>query len=138
MSNTNSINRYAAKLLFQFRTLLDGISNKKRLCEERIIIFKADTPQDALKSAKKRGRQEEFSYVDNGIKVKFEFVGVQELIELGASFELDEVWSSFFEKIEPMENRSKIIPKEHKLRALCPKADKKRLTVPGKSFKKKE
>lgn len=137
MDKNISINRYAAKLLFQFRTICDGVSNKKRVCEERIVIFMAETPKIALKLAKKRGKEEELSYFDDEIEVLFEFIGVKELIELGACSESDEVWSSFFEKIEPMENKNKIIPKEDKLHALCLNTNRNKLSVPGKRLKKK-
>ncbi|MDD2336379.1 MAG: DUF4288 domain-containing protein [Geobacteraceae bacterium] len=137
MNSVETINRYAAKLIFQFRTLSGGVSNKRRVCEERIIIFMAKTPKIALKSAKKRGKEEEFSYSDDGIEVLFEFIGVIELIELGACSEPDEVWSSLFEKIEPMENINKIIPKEDQLHALSINTNRKKLSVPGKRIKKK-
>lgn len=137
MDNIGVINRYAAKLLFQFRTLCEGVSNKKRVCEERIVIFMADSPKTALKLAKKRGKDEELSYFDDEIEVLFEFIGVEELIDLGACSESDEVWSIFYEKIEPMENRNKIIPKDDQLQAFCINTDRKKLTVPGKGIKKK-
>jgi N-acetylglucosamine kinase-like BadF-type ATPase len=97
----------------------------------------AETPKIALKLAKKRGKEEALSYFDDGIEVLFEFIGVKELIELGACYEPDEVWSSFFEKIEPMENKNKIIPKEDKLHALCLNTNRNKLSVPGKRLKKK-
>src|ERR1039457_7360396 len=97
MDTLETINRYAAKLFFQFRTVSSGVSNKKRVCEERIILFNAETPKMALRLAKKRGNKEEFSYFDDGIEILFEFIGVNELIELGACSEPDEVWSSFID-----------------------------------------
>jgi hypothetical protein len=33
--------RYAAKLLFQFRVEVNGDSGKRRLCEERIVVLEA-------------------------------------------------------------------------------------------------
>lgn len=138
MNDTETVNRFAAKLLFQFRTLTSGVSNKKRVCEERIILFMAATPKIALRLAKRRGKDEEFSYVDDGTKVLFEFVGVRELIELGTCSEPDEVWSVLFDKIEPMENKDKLIPKENNLRAFSTNAGQQnKLTVPSKGSKKK-
>lgn len=137
MNDAETINRYAAKLLFQFRTLTHGISNKKRVCEERIVLFMAATPKIALKLAKRRGKDEEFSYFDDETEVLFEFVGVQELIDLGACSEPDEVWSTLFEKIEPMERKEQIIPRENELHAFGAKTGQHKLSVPSKGIKKK-
>lgn len=126
---TKRKNKYAAKLLFQFRTLNSGVSNKKRVCEERIILLMAETPKLALKLVNEKGKEEEFSYNDNGIRVFFEFIGVLELIELAALTDPDEVWSILIEKIKPMENKNKIIPKEDKLKAFCTGMNKNKLTI---------
>lgn len=137
MNNNDTHRRYAAKLFFQFRTICNGVSNKKRVCEEKIILFVAESPKTALKLAKKRGKSEEFSYFDDDIEVLFEFIGVHELIELGACSEPEEVWSILFEKVEPMENKNKIIPKEENLQAMRSNTNKNKLSVPGKSIRKK-
>ncbi len=49
--------RYSAKLLFQFRVEIAGDSEKRRLCEERIVVFEARSPKAALAIAKRKGRE---------------------------------------------------------------------------------
>ena len=83
--------RYAAKLLFQFRVGVDGDSGKRRLCEERIVVLEARTAKDALAKAKRKGKRGEHSHEnDEGNTVHFEFIGVLELIHLGVECEDDE------------------------------------------------
>lgn len=113
MSSNKKI--FASLLLFQFRVVKNGVSNKKRICEERIIHFFEKTPKEALVKAQKRGKEEEFDYEDNGKHIFFEFIGIVELIDLMLSDKKDEVWSRFVEKVLPMERKNKIIPKKKKL-----------------------
>lgn len=126
-------NRYSALMLFQFSTTKNTNSNKKRVCEERIIVFEAYTPLEALAFAKTRGLNEELSYTDNGIQVFFEFIGVKELIDI-SSLESDEVWYRLMDKINPMENRAKLIPDESNLDALRASVPRRhgRTLVPGR------
>lgn len=47
-----------------------------------------------------------------------EFIGVEELLELGSGpDEQEEVWWEFVPMLRPMERRSKLIPPKHRLRA---------------------
>ena len=126
--------RYAALMLFQFRSVRNGVANKKRVCEERIIIFFENDPDVAYKKALDRGKEEETFYEDNGAEIYFEFIGIAELVELGASLENDEVWWRLFEKVQPMENRKKIIPDKNQLLAFKSGGKRKRgqLLVPKK------
>lgn len=111
--------RYAAKLLFQFRVRIGSSDNKRRLCEEQIVVFHANTASEALKKAKKRGKEEEFSYLNNdNNKVYFEFIGILDLIHLGTECREDEVWYQLKEYSEPKERRHKLLPKEKKLSAI--------------------
>jgi hypothetical protein len=130
---TDTNKRFAAMMLFQFRTVKNGITNQRRVCEERIVLFEAFSAKQALSLAKKRGRKEEFSYLDNDAEVFFEFIGIKELLEL-ISLEKDEVWWHLTEKVMPMENRHKLIPEESQLDALKVTVSRKRgkLSVPGK------
>jgi hypothetical protein len=108
--------RYGAKLLFQFRVTIDGSVGRRRICEEQIINFRARSPGDALRGAKRRGKQREFSYTNfDGNPVAFQFVGVLDLMELGISSDRDEVWYDFRDRLQPMERRDKIIPKDSDL-----------------------
>jgi hypothetical protein len=115
----SSLRRYSAALLFQFRVVVDGSSGKRRLCEKRIIHFRARDAQSALTHAKKRGREAEHSYRNNhGNLVYFEFIGVRDLIGCDAACEPDEVWYQIVEMMKPMERRKKLIPPESQLSAI--------------------
>jgi hypothetical protein len=126
--------RYAALMLFQFRTVRNSESNKKRVCEERIILFEENDSEVAYNKALERGREEETSYEDNGAEVFFEFIGIMEFIELGDSLEEDEVWWRMTEKLEPMENRNKLIPDKNDLLAFKSgnRSKRGRLLVPSR------
>jgi len=119
-------NRYAAKLLFQFRTEKNGLSNKRRVCEERIVVINAKTANEAFQLAKDRGSSGEFSYSDKGSLIFFEFIGIVDLIELGVSLEQDEVWWKFSEKVLPMERSNKLIPSKDNLSVFCNNVDSKK------------
>lgn len=111
--------RFSAKLLFQFRIEVGGDNGKRRLCEERIVTFHAKSGRAALAAAKCKGKQSEHIYEnDAGNRVYFEFVGILELLELGALFAADEVWYDIKERLLPMERRDKLIPPEDQLCAL--------------------
>jgi len=110
--------RYAAKLLFQFRVVSPRPA-VRRLCEERIIVFRAKGPAAALAEAKRRGRVGEHAYRNNlGQPVYFEFVGIFDLLELGSEYRQDEVWYDLVERVRPMERRREIVPPEVSLRAM--------------------
>ena len=111
--------RYAAKLLFQFRVMVDGSPGVRRTCEERIITFPATHGQAALREAKRRGRTAQHRYKNNeGNPVHFEFVGVLELLRLDPACECDEVWYDITDRVRPMERRASIIPAERQLSAI--------------------
>ncbi len=107
--------RYAAKLLFQFRVL----GSKRRLCEERTILFRAGSAGQALARAKQRGQESQHTYRnDLGEPVHFEFVGVLELLHLGPECEADEVWYEVNQRLLPMERKARHIPAESTLAAI--------------------
>jgi hypothetical protein len=109
--------RYAAKLLFQFHVAVNGEPGKRRLCEERIINFKARSPREALRLAKGRGKRGEHEYKNtDGNKVSFQFVGVLDLMSL-VECEAEEVWYDTRERLLPMERRTQIVPSERALLA---------------------
>jgi hypothetical protein len=111
--------KYAAKLLFQFRVVIDGASGRRRTCEERIITLSATHSRAALREAKRRGRAAQHHYKNNeGNPVYFEFVGVLDLLRLDPACEPDEVWYDITERICPMERRATIIPPERELSAI--------------------
>lgn len=108
--------RYAAKLLFQYRVHVDSQDNKRRTCEERIINIESSDPDEALKKVKAYGKSEQHSHKNSdGNKVYFEFVGVMDMMHLGAEAEKEEVWYEIKEYLTPKERREKLLPKENEL-----------------------
>jgi len=111
--------RFAAKLLFQFRVMVDGSPGVRRTCEERIVTFPATHGQAALREAKRRGRAAQHRYKNNeGNPVHFDFVGVLELLRLDPACDGDEVWYEITDRVRPMERRASIIPAESQLSAI--------------------
>lgn len=112
--------RYSAKLLFQFRVMVGGHPYKRRLCEERIVHFRAASAREALRMAKKRGRDAQHDFVnDEGNQVYVDFVGVMDLLCLcGIACDPDEVWYEIKQHLKPMERRDRFIPAEDKLCAI--------------------
>jgi hypothetical protein len=114
------LERFAAKLLFQFRVVTNGSTGKRRTCEERIVVIKATHAEAALAKARKYGKAERHVYKNNlGGTVHFEFVGVLDLLHLGGECDDDEVWYDITEMVRPMERRRRIVPPEHKLNAIA-------------------
>lgn len=111
--------KYSAKLLFQFRVSISGQSSKRRICEERIVLFQGRTASSALKKAIHYGRREEHDFLnDDGNSVYVEFVGVLELIHLGIECRENEVLYEITERLQPMERKGKLIPAEESLSAV--------------------
>ena len=97
----------------------DGLANRRRTCEKRIIHFQAADAWGALRHAKKRGREAEHNWKNkNGGTVFFEFVGVMDLIGCDPMCEPDEVWYQTVAMKTPMERRNTLIPSESKLCAI--------------------
>lgn len=124
--------RYAAKLLFQFRVTTPAGDGKRRTCEERIVLIEAPTARKALAEAKRRGKAAEFRYAnDEGNPVRFEFVGVLELIGLGIGCDDDEAWYDITERLSPMERKAEIIPPDSQLCAIRNERVKPSRSRPG-------
>jgi hypothetical protein len=101
--------RYAAKLLFQFRVVVDGESSKLRTCEERIVVFSAASAKAALGVARRKGNAGQFRYLNSDQNpVHFEFVGVMDLICLMTSAR-DEVWYDIRHHLRPKERKRHFI-----------------------------
>jgi hypothetical protein len=123
------VQRFAALLLFQFRVVTNGESNKRRLCEKRLILFDAGDGRSAMREAKRGGRAAQHHYLNGfGGMVYFEFVGVLDLLQLGLECEPDEVWYSLCTLVEPMERRARVLPRQSELRAISGGAHPKRDT----------
>ena len=107
--------RFSAKLLFQYR-VGSSKNSKFRICEERIVTFREIDARTALDKAKKIGSSSEESYKnDEGGHVHIEFIGVRDLMQLGAESELGEVWYEIKTMLLPMERKKKLIPPEKEL-----------------------
>jgi hypothetical protein len=116
---SSGVNRYSAKLLFQFRVQIGKDAGKRRLCEERIIVLDARSAKSALAQAKRKGRKAEHHYRNSdGNPVYFEFIGVTDLLRLGVECGPEEVWYDICERLLPMERRDLLIPPEHELNAM--------------------
>ena len=114
---TKGFKIYSAKLLFQFRVVEKNRTFKRRVCEERIVLFEAKTPKLAVRKAKSIGRSEQFDDHRNNRDVFFEFIGILELMEANSIGD-GEVWWELKEMVSPMERRDKIIPPESDLDVL--------------------
>ncbi len=114
------MNRYSARMLFQFRADLgDGRSDVMRRCEDRIFVILARNANSALLKAKAYGKRKEFEgKAEAGNPIYFEFVGVTDLLELGIETEPEEVWYNIVTMKQPSERRDKLIPKECELNAI--------------------
>ena len=111
--------RYAVKLLFQFRVEADGGDGIMRTCEERIVVLHAATAREALRKAKGYGQRQSSRFSnDDGHPVHIEFVGVLDLLHLGAECEEDEVWYDIVVRKTPMERAHVLLPPERRLSAL--------------------
>ncbi len=111
-------NKYAAQILYQFRVVIDGRNSKRRITQSSIVIIHAKSPEIALKSAQRQGKKNEYKYLnDKGNEVFFECIGIQELLHLGVECDENEVWYEVKERMSPMENKNKFIPKQNDLNA---------------------
>lgn len=111
---------YGAKLLFQWRVVENGKVKQRRLCEERVILVRARSPQDALARAKRYGASESFEDPrPRGRKVFFEFVGVIDLDSVLVDFteHPTEVWYELRERFRPMERKRRLLVPETRMRA---------------------
>ncbi len=105
--------RYSAKLLFQWdRHPLGDNKVKYKLCEERIITYTARSNRSALTKANRYGAKAEFQYPENN---RFTFIGIVQLMELGAESGGEEVWWDLSTKFMPLERIEKYITPEEKL-----------------------
>ena len=116
--------QFSCKLLFQWRPIRNGIVRQRRVCEERIVTYKAKNSESALKWAKKYGKSEEFTENIEDGEVHFEFIGVLALKDITLAFDEGEVWYEIKEMVKPSERRDKIIPKESELEAIRKKVPK--------------
>ena len=110
-------NKYAAKMLFQFR-FQNEPENSYRTVEERIVLNEAPTAELAYTSFLAKGRSQERQFHnDEGQLCQFEFIGIIDMIHLGLECDDDEVWYSIRKMRRPMERRDAIVPERKSLSA---------------------
>jgi Domain of unknown function (DUF4288) len=111
--------RFAAKLLFQFRVMVNGHANRRRVCEERMIVIAAQSAEKAYQFALKAGRSAQYHYKNHaGNPVHFEFVGILDLLQLGIECGPNEVWYDIKYMLMPKERSKRILPPKRKLNAI--------------------
>jgi hypothetical protein len=106
---------YCAKLLFQWRAIRDGRARKRRLCEERLVVFAARGPQQAWEKAMALGERAEFSHeIPRGV-VYFEFVGLLGLESISTENSSGEIYSELRDMVLPAERRAALLPAKEQL-----------------------
>ncbi len=132
-ARTDTTRRYAVKLLYQYAAVNPRRRARRRTCEESMILIKAKSAREALRLAKRHARRRRFSFrTTHGDEVAFEFVGILDLLRLGAECQPEEVWYDIIQLVRPMERRRKLIPPEADLNAIRWEAKaNKRLERPG-------
>ncbi|ATE70801.1 DUF4288 domain-containing protein [Lysobacter capsici] len=126
-------NRYAARLLFQFRfSNEDKAAATIRTVEERVVVARANNAKEALAAIKKQAKSEKFTTKNSdNVTYTFEFVGVLDLLHLDIETETngvwDEVWYDIRKMKNPMERKEKILPKEGDLNAIKEQGSAKKI-----------
>jgi hypothetical protein len=87
-------------MLFQYRVVPDA--RKRGSCEKRLVVFDAESPDEAFRHALRLGKARQHRYRNmNGGMVYVEFLGLIDLLELDSVCESDEVWYSMFATSNP-------------------------------------
>lgn len=108
--------RYSAKLLFQYRVSTPKGDGRMRTCEERIVTFEARGDRAGLRKAKALGKAAQYHFKNTGGNpVRFEFVGIMDMIKLDPVCEPHEVWYEIRTCRQPMERKGILIPNDDKL-----------------------
>src|SRR5262245_15921378 len=107
--------RYAANLLFEYR--VKEAPSPRPLCERRIVVLRAAGARDAIRRAKRRGKQGEYSYRNaDGQTVQIRFIGLIDVIDLLAC-DADEVFYS----LQRMGNPAKHVRRDDHLSVAPPR-----------------
>jgi hypothetical protein len=97
-------------LLFQWRVDVEGDSGARRTCERRLVNVLAISPAAAIASAMSAGKKAQFhGRTTHGHPLRFEFVGLTEIMELGDECGPDEVWYDIVDMVRPMERRRALV-----------------------------
>jgi hypothetical protein len=118
MARRPDLDRYSAKLLFEFLITIDGKPMIRRMCEERIIIVRATSAAAALRAATRKGQASQFRFRNaDGDPGHFRLVGILDLLHLGVECDKDEVWYDITQRVRPSERRDIILPRREDLNA---------------------
>lgn len=97
--------RYSAKLLFIWDPDPVTGSRRRRLCEERIVVFRSRSARAAVRKATAIGKTEEIRF-DSGHRLRF--AGILQCMELDD--DPNEVWWEFKRRAKPEEWARKSSP----------------------------
>ena len=100
--------RYSAKLLFIWDPDPVTESRRRRLCEERIVVFQSRSARDAVRKAKAIGRGEQVRF-DSGHRLRF--AGVLQCMAL-EFYDPREVWWEYQRRSNPEQWARRAIPTE--------------------------
>jgi len=103
--------RYSAKLLFIWNPDPVTDSRRRRLCEERIVLFNARSAHYAVRKAKALGRESEVIF-DSGHRLSF--AGILQCMELDITSP-EEAWWEFRRQSNPEVWVRRVIPAESAL-----------------------
>ena len=113
---------FSAKIIFQFRSEKNNISNKKRFCEERIVLIRSENKNKAYNNIFDYAKNEEIVFVDNEYFTYFEFIGFISFLRSDYTGSViieanivTEIWHGFYEKLIPMERKKYIVKPKNKL-----------------------
>ena len=103
--------RYSAKLLFIWDPDPVTGSRRRRLCEERILVFRSRGPRDAVRKAKALGKENEIR-CDSGHRLRF--AGVLQCMAI-EWLDPDEVWWEYQRRDNPERWARRTVPPESRL-----------------------
>ena len=103
--------RYSAKLLFVWNPDPVTENRKRRLCEERIVMFQARSAREAIRKAQSLGRQGQLQY-ESGHRL--EFAGIMQCMRLEPE-DSGEVWWEFKRRSIPSTWATSVIPSTSEL-----------------------
>jgi hypothetical protein len=111
-------NKYASKLLFQFRFDNEG-KGGFRTIEERICLIEAESAERAYEKFLNKGKSLRRVFKNSeGERCTFEFIGIMDMMHLGIECEPGEVWYEFRKMKFPMERKGNLLPRKEALSAI--------------------
>lgn len=103
--------RYAAKLLFIWDPDPVTGGKRRRLCEERIVVFQSRSARDAVRKARAMGRSAQLHY-ESGHRLRF--AGLLQCMDL-EYVDPSEVWWELQRHTNPEEWARRVLPTQARL-----------------------